>query len=94
QVIKIQPDYTDAYINRGLIYATLGEYEKAIVDYDQAIQLQPDYANAYYNRGNTYKKLEDKQAAIRDYQKAAELYQSQGKTDYYQNAINQVNRLQ
>jgi tetratricopeptide (TPR) repeat protein len=42
--------------NRGLAYADLKQFEKAIQDYNQAIKLNPKNARAFNNRGNTYTK--------------------------------------
>ena len=38
------------YMERGATYSKLGEYGKAIQDYDKAIQLDPNNALGYYNR--------------------------------------------
>ena len=64
---------TLAYINRGVSYADLGEYERAIEDYDEAIRLDPQSARAYINRGNAYDGLGKSEEAERDYAKAKEL---------------------
>ena len=37
--IKLNPNYSAAYYNRGSVKADLGEYEEAIKDYDMAIEL-------------------------------------------------------
>ena len=94
KAIELKPDYYLAYYNRGNVHNNLKEYQKAIADYNQAIELKPDYANAYYNRGNVHFDLKEYQKAIEDYQKAAEFYQQQGKTVDYQDAINQIKKLQ
>ena len=94
QAIKIQPDDATAYYNRGLAKHNLGDKQGAIADYTQAIQIKPDYANAYYNRGIVNSSLEDKQGAIADYNQAAQLYSQQNKMDDYQDALNQVKKLQ
>ena len=39
-----------AYYNRGVAYNKLGEYRRAIEDYDQALRLDPGDAIAYNNR--------------------------------------------
>ncbi|MCH7521715.1 MAG: tetratricopeptide repeat protein, partial [Candidatus Marinimicrobia bacterium] len=54
-------------------YAYLGQYPRAIEDYDQAIRLDADYADAYNNRGNAYDKLGQRERAIQDWRKACEL---------------------
>lgn len=71
--IKLQPNYTKTYYNRGLAYYDLGQYQKAIEDFDEAIRLKPDYAHAYYNRGTAYFNLGNNNLACSDFQKACEL---------------------
>lgn len=39
------------YLRRGLVYAKLGDADKAISDLDKAIRLRPQYADAFYWRG-------------------------------------------
>ncbi|MEN6467687.1 MAG: tetratricopeptide repeat protein [Smithella sp.] len=69
--IKLQPDYTDAHINRGSAYIILGQYQLAIADINQAMRLKPDDAYyLYYNRANAYSALGLYQRAIEDYNEA------------------------
>ncbi|WP_331001045.1 tetratricopeptide repeat protein [Nostoc commune] len=56
-------------------------------DFNQAIKINPNLAEAYYNRGSVRFNLGDKQGAIADLQKAADLFQQEGKTQDYQDAI-------
>jgi len=51
--LKLQPDLSPAWNNRGLALDALGRYEEAIAGYEQALKLQPDYSNAWFNRGIT-----------------------------------------
>ncbi|MBG1259638.1 tetratricopeptide repeat protein [Nostoc sp. BAE] len=60
---------------------------RAIEDFNQAIKINPNLAEAYYNRGSVRFNLGDKQGAIADLQKAADLFQQEGKTQDYQDAI-------
>jgi len=69
-VIRLTPDFADAYINRGDARKNLGNFEDAIKDYDTAIRLGDDYAYVYFNRGNAKDDLGDKKGAIRDYNTA------------------------
>jgi tetratricopeptide (TPR) repeat protein len=41
--IKYNPDYYDAYYNRGLCYENLKQYTKAESDYKLALSIKPDY---------------------------------------------------
>ena len=34
------------------VYASKGDYDRAIKEYDEAIRLDPKDARAYYNRGS------------------------------------------
>jgi lipoprotein NlpI len=43
-----------AYVRRGNVYISEGQYDRAIGDYDQAIRLKPDIADAYNSRGVAY----------------------------------------
>jgi regulator of sirC expression with transglutaminase-like and TPR domain len=47
----------DAFIDRGVAYAKLKQFEKAIQDYNQAIELDPEYTYAFNNRGLAYADL-------------------------------------
>ena len=47
-------DRMATYVNRGIVYAAMEEYNKAIKDYATAIRMNPDVGEAYVNRGNLY----------------------------------------
>ena len=67
RAIEKDPEHALAVIRRGLAYYRLGEYRKAISDYDRAIELKRYQADAYYSRGDAYRELGDYQQAIADY---------------------------
>ena len=80
QAIRLDPIDADvsynrgnAYNNRGLAYAALGQYQEAIDDYTRAIRLDPNHLYAYNNRGLAYAALGQYQEAIHDYNQAIEL---------------------
>jgi tetratricopeptide (TPR) repeat protein len=60
RAIQLDPQYTDAYINRGVAYHDLNEYEKAIANYDRALQIDPNYTLAKDNREKAYRLLRGK----------------------------------
>ncbi|MFM9265254.1 tetratricopeptide repeat protein [Tychonema sp. BBK16] len=92
--IRLNPNYAKAYNKRGIIHGrNLKDYPAAKADFDRAIAINPNYGDAYYNRARVREFLEDKPGAIADYQKAAELYQKDGNTNDYQDAIKHLQIL-
>ena len=76
KAIEICPANTpaaDIYNNRGLAYAGKGDFQRALLDFDQANELDPSYAKAYNNRGILHVKNNDYDRAICDFDKALEL---------------------
>ena len=70
---RLKPDFAEAYNNRGVAKAALGQRAEAITDFDEAIRLKPDFAEAYYNRGITKAELDHHEDAITDYDEAIHL---------------------
>ena len=62
-----------ALFDSGNEYLSLGQYEQAIQDFDEAIRLDPQYSDVYYNRGLAYEALGKTIEAERDFAKAKEL---------------------
>ena len=73
EAIRLNPENAKTYNNRGLAYGNLGQYERAIQDFDEAIRLDPQDAIAYNNRGVAYQNLGKQELADRDFAKAKEL---------------------
>jgi tetratricopeptide (TPR) repeat protein len=48
----------------------MGEYDRAIQDFDYAIRLEPEYATAYIDRGWEYYEMGDVERAILDFSQA------------------------
>lgn len=44
---------------RGLVYYRLGQYQKALADYEMSLRRRPNHAGSLYMRGLTYLKLHD-----------------------------------
>ena len=82
QAIDINPQFAEAYNNRGITKDLLGRHEEAIADYDQAIRINPQFAEAYYNRGTTKDLLGRHEEAIADYDQAIRI-NSQYAEAYY-----------
>ena len=73
KAIKINPNDTNIYINRGSAYGYKGNYDQAILDYTKAIELNINDAQAYCGRGLAYGHKGEYNEAITDFTKAIEL---------------------
>lgn len=69
---KRRPD-AEALLQRGMAYASQGEWDKAIRDYDEALRLEPANAWAYGIRGTAYYDKGDFDRAIQDFDQALRL---------------------
>jgi Tfp pilus assembly protein PilF len=61
------------YNNRGAAYGEKGQYDQAIMDFNQAIEMNPRYIRAYNNRGVIYRLKGQYDRAISDFNKAIEM---------------------
>jgi len=86
QTIRINPNYAEAYYNRGIAYQNLGEKQGAIGDYTEAIRINPSYADAYYNRALIRADLGDKKGGVEDLREAAKFFFEEGDIASYQKA--------
>ncbi|WP_341525069.1 tetratricopeptide repeat protein [Nostoc sp. UHCC 0302] len=73
QAIRLNPNYLNAYNNRGLARFNLGDFQGAVDDYNKALKINPKDAEPYNNRGLSRYNLGDKQGAIADYSQAIKL---------------------
>jgi len=73
EALRLNPNFVDAYVNRGLAWSSEGEDDKAIADLTQAIRLSPTSAYAYCARGSGFRKKGDIDSAIADYTEAIRL---------------------
>ncbi|TEU19216.1 MAG: serine/threonine-protein kinase [Anaerolineales bacterium] len=74
QAIEADPEFAEAYYQRGIVYAEDDQPIAAEADLSQAIALQPDLVEAYYERGYLYLyDLDRAEDALADYTAAIEL---------------------
>ena len=73
EAIKLNPDFAEAYLARGMVYYNQGDYARAIEDLTHAIQLDSDNSEAYINRGEVYSTQEDYVRAAEDFRRAMQL---------------------
>jgi TonB family protein len=69
----VPPPNSAFYRKRGDDYVGKGEYDRAILEYDEAIRLNPQDATAYYNRGFTYHYKNNQDRAFENYKTAIRL---------------------
>jgi tetratricopeptide (TPR) repeat protein len=94
QALRIAPNSTEAYYNRGVARTEVGNLRGAIADYTQAIRLNPTLAEAYNNRGVMRYRLGDSKDAIADLQQAAQLFRDQGNMASYRQTLNFIRMIQ
>jgi len=68
--INLKPDYMEAIYNRGTVYITIGQYQKAIQDFSEVIRQRPNHVKACYNRGIAFIKIRQYPAAIEDFDRS------------------------
>lgn len=73
KAIQLDHNHSDAYYDRGYIYAALGQHQRAIQDFDKAIQLDPKDAMKYFGRGLVHVQIGQLQLAIKDFGMALQL---------------------
>jgi len=71
--VSKSPNKARPYLNRGLAYASKGDFENAIKDYTKAIQINPWYVEAYNNRGIVYATMKLYDLALFDFNTAIKI---------------------
>ncbi|MCX7995568.1 MAG: tetratricopeptide repeat protein [candidate division WOR-3 bacterium] len=72
-VLEKYPQNGIAFNNRGNAYKLIGQYEKAIEDFNKAIEFAPELELPYFNRGTVYERLGQYDKAIADFTMALNL---------------------
>ncbi len=73
KALEINPNFAEAYINRGTAKAELSRWEDALEDFDKAIALNSDDARAYNNRALIFRRINRLAEALKDCNKAIEI---------------------
>ncbi len=71
--VRLDPSSADAYCGRGRAYASLGNWNRAVLDFDEVIRSEPRNANAHNRRALAHQGSGDTQRARADFEKAAEI---------------------
>ncbi|MFH1936319.1 MAG: tetratricopeptide repeat protein [Bacteroidota bacterium] len=72
-VLQLDPGFPFAYYNRGVLHATLGNYQEALVDFRRSVALKKNFAEGYYNLGLIYLLMKDKNGGCKYLSQAGEL---------------------
>ncbi|MXY27687.1 tetratricopeptide repeat protein [Candidatus Poribacteria bacterium] len=91
--LRLNPNFAEAYYNRGTAKTSVAQYEAAIADFDEAIRLKPKFVAAYYNRGLTKLTLDQSEAAGADLQIALKLAEQQKHDDIKTNIAQHLQEL-
>ena len=51
EAIRLEPNSSGAFYNRGLAWGQKTDYDRAIKDFSEAIRIDPNNADAFHNRG-------------------------------------------
>ncbi len=70
QLLEANPRQANLFKERASAYSRLGNYERAIADYDSCLAIQPDDAGALHSRGLTYERMGQLDRAREDFQQA------------------------
>lgn len=70
-MLAADPEQSNAYIDRGIVFIQLGNNEAAIKDYSKAIKFDPLHFEAYSNRGvaRVRSQRKDYKGSIKDFTK-------------------------
>jgi tetratricopeptide (TPR) repeat protein len=73
EAITLQPNYGDAYYNRGIVLFAKGRTEEAIADWTKALEMHPNDADAHTSLGNALLQRGSLREAIAHYATAMDL---------------------
>lgn len=71
--IYFDPNFSDAWNNKGFVWRRLGNYEEALKCYDKAIHLTPNSSIPWNNRGDCLYQLNNDSPALESFNRSLEL---------------------
>jgi hypothetical protein len=74
EVVKLRPQYADAYVNVGLTEVSWEKYDSARAAIGQALSIDPKSARALYYDGLLQRRAGNTQQEIADFRKVVEMY--------------------
>lgn len=73
QLIRIDPDFAEAYYHLGIAYGRLFLIEESIAAYERAIKINPNHSGAFYRLGLTLSAVGREKEALWTYKQALRL---------------------
>ena len=73
KAIELDPEYADAWMNRGGVYYMMGQSDKAITELDRAAELNGANPQIFFNRALAHEDLGHLVDAIFDYSRVIDL---------------------
>ena len=73
KAIELNPNYAEAYFNKGVCLSNLNFKSEAIEMYNKTIELNPNFVDAYFQRGYCFYNLKKYQKAMVEMNKVLEL---------------------
>lgn len=71
--IRLNPDYAEAHLLLGNVYAKLLRWKEAIESYKQSIRINPDSAEAHYNWASAYANIGSYREAVEPFKRAIQI---------------------
>ena len=72
RAVNINPEFPAAWMNLGIVLASLGHFQGSAESYRKALRLRPKYADCHFNLGNLHLKTGDITAAIQEFEMSIE----------------------
>jgi len=91
EALLIDPNYAEAWSNRGNALNDLKRHEEALASYERSLELKPDYAEAWSNRGVALNDLKRHEEALASYERSIKLKPDNAKA--WSNRGNTLNDL-
>ena len=92
-LIKLDPNFNEAYFNLGLAYEKISNTENALSNFQRTIELKPDHVKAHYHLGVLQLILKDKENAASNFKKVLELVSDENDR-YYKLSNAELQRIE
>ncbi|PKL58702.1 MAG: hypothetical protein CVV33_10425 [Methanomicrobiales archaeon HGW-Methanomicrobiales-4] len=69
EVLEYDPEIFQVYVHRGRLYMRLGEFRRALLDFERAAILEPQIASTYIMCGDAFLAAGDAERAQQEYLK-------------------------